>query len=166
MRGQCLGDQLREPVEPESFRLDPIEQTREFGGETGDARRILRFAFPGPDQLGKQELTAERRDRRRQIERRGRGHVVGLEFLVGPDIADRQDGGKQQRPLRARAQHRLAERPACPPVGEQHRRAGECVPRLLRQDAAGENVEKGHPGGDREDARRRRRSDRHPTWKS
>ena len=164
VRGERLRRQPREPVEAEPFRLHLVEQARELEGEAGDARGLLSALF-GADELGEEELAAQRRDRRRQLERGG-GHVVGLEFLVETGIADRQDRRQQERALRAGAQHRLAERPACPPVGQQHRRPGGGASALLVQQSAGQRVEKGNPGGDREDPRPRGFAARHPTWKS
>ena len=168
MRGQGLGHQIGEPVEAQPLGLDLIEQARELRGETGDAGGLVRSgcALARADQLGKQELAAERRDRGRQVERRGRGEVVGPELLVEPDIADGQNGREQERRVGARAQHRIAERPARPPVGQKNRRPGRLAGLPLRQNSTGERVEKRDPGRDREDARRPGLPVRHPTWKS
>ena len=166
--GQGLGDQLGEPIETQPLGLDLIEQARELRGEARDAGGVVRAgcALARADRFGKQELAAERRYRGRQVERRRSGDVVGVELLVEPDVADREDGRQEERRVGARAQHRIAQRPARPPIGQQHRRAGGVALRLLGQKPAGKGVEKGDPGGDREEAPRPGPPARHPTWKS
>ena len=166
VRGKRFGHQFAEPVEAKTLCLDLIEEAPQLEGQACDAGGIPGPALSGTDQLGQQELAAERRDRGRQVERRGRDDIVGLEFLVETDIADRHDGWQQERGLRAGAQHGLAERPGRPSVGQQHGRPCGWAPLAVRQQSAGERVEEGNPGGDREDARPRGIPARHPTWKS
>ena len=61
VRGKRFGHQLGEPVEAKAPCLDLIEEAPQLEGQARDAGGIPGPALSGTDQLGQQELAAERR---------------------------------------------------------------------------------------------------------
>ena len=126
--GKLGRDQAVEALQGHVLGRDLVEEAHQLAGEA-DRLLVLDLAVLGEDELGEQEVAAQRRQGGEQLE-------LGLRVeqqLVGLQLAHGLEARKEQGAAACGPHHRVAQGEAGAPAGQKDQRVGESLDRAPQQ---------------------------------